>query len=252
MPIFSRMKDLNPSLEQHSQIGLLVGLWGFLFAFFTRPFGHGIMDFSKWVTVSLGYSGLIIICYLLVSLARRWWYERKGHWNISWEIGVYALFYFIFTLSSYVFYRSPLVQGFYTIPEYLLKISLNIFLVLTPILFLARRYVQKLAPAKDAYITLYGENKMDVLKIKEQELICISNAQNYVEIFFLEGGQLKKKLIRNSLKNLLAEFDFLIRVHRSHLVNPHHIKSWKDSHTLLLTQLEVPVSKTYKKDIPAL
>ena len=49
-----------------------------------------------------------------------------------------------------------------------------------------------------------------------------------------------------------ADFDFLVRIHRSHLINPVHFKSWKDAHTLSLTQIEVPVSKNYKKALEAL
>lgn len=82
--------------------------------------------------------------------------------------------------------------------------------------------------------------------------MCISNAQNYVEIYYLEHDELKKKLIRTSLKKIKTDFDFLIRIHRSHLINPEHFKCWKDTGTISLTQIELPVSKKYKKDLQEL
>ncbi|MEL6652813.1 MAG: LytTR family DNA-binding domain-containing protein [Bacteroidota bacterium] len=252
MSIFLEMKQFNPSLKHHSQIGLLLSVWAFLFAFFIRPFAHGIMDEAKWVKVSVGFSILVFLCYFLVSWVQKRLYEQRGTWDVRFEIGAYALFYLIFVLSTYAYYMSPLVEGFYSLGEYLIKIGFKIFLVLTPILFVARRYVQNLAPNKEDFILIKGENKSDVLKIKQEELVCISNAQNYVDIFFLEGGQLKKKLIRASLKRLQTEFDFLLQVHRSHLINPEHIKTWKDSQTISLTQIDIPVSKTYKKALISL
>jgi len=44
------------------------------------------------------------------------------------------------------------------------------------------------------------------------------------------------------------ELDFLIQVHRSHLINPMHFRSWKNPNTIILTHTEVPVSKTFEKE----
>ncbi len=43
-----------------------------------------------------------------------------------------------------------------------------------------------------------------------------------------------------------------MKVHRSHLINPIHFKEWKNSNTVLLTQIEAPVSKNNKKAILAI
>ncbi len=246
------MRKLNVSLKYHSRIAALLGAWGFLFAFFVRPFRHGTMDLAKWISVSLGYSLLAFLSYLLLAWLQKWLYEKRGNWNLALEISAYGLFYTVFAVSSFAYYRSPIIEGFYDFGEYLLKIILNVILVLTPILFIARRYVQGLLPPEAAEIILTGENKRDRLRLKATELVCISNAQNYVEIYYLEQDQLKKKLIRTSLKQLQAEHDFLLQIHRSHLINPAHFKSWKDANTILLTQIELPVSKTYKKQLHSL
>lgn len=79
-----------------------------------------------------------------------------------------------------------------------------------------------------------------------------SNAQNYIEIFYTDNGQLKSKLIRYSLKKIQEDFDFLVQIHRSHLINPSHFKYWKNPNTIFLTQIELPVSKNYKEQLLSL
>ena len=207
------------------------------------------MDLEKWVFVSIGYSLIAFCTYLIVSVYQKYVFTRRGRWNIPLEVSVYVIFYVLFTLFSFGYYNSEIIKGFYGFSTYFKKIILNIILILTPLLFFVRRYTLKLIPIKKDVLTIKGENKMDVLKINKSDLICISNAQNYVEIFFLDRDDLKSKLIRSSLKKMRSDFDFLMQVHRSHLINPSHFKSWKDNTNIELTQMELPVSKNYKHQL---
>ncbi|MFK8060449.1 MAG: LytTR family transcriptional regulator DNA-binding domain-containing protein [Polaribacter sp.] len=243
---------LNPSREHHFIVALLLSIWSFVFGFFARPFEHGNMDLGVWIRVSLGFCLATFLAYSLVTIYQKIVYSKLSKWNIYLEISIYFVFYFIYTIITFFDYKSSLVRGFYNFPRFFTEIILNITLILTPIIFLLRKYAIKLIPKKDEFITIKGDNKLDFLKIKKDELICISNSQNYVEIFFLENNQLKTKLIRSSMKKIQYDFDFLIQVHRSHLINPSHFKSWKDSATILLTQVELPVSKNYKNRLLAL
>ncbi|MBC8755070.1 LytTR family transcriptional regulator [Kordia sp. YSTF-M3] len=246
------MKKLNPSIKHHSLIGAFISVWIFLFAFFIRPFEHGTMDLQVWIKVSLGFSLVAFLCYGLTSFLQKFVYQKVSEWSIRLEIMSLLFFYILYTISTYIYYKSSIIKGIYDFFEFFTEIILIASLILTPILILVRIYSIKLIPETSDAITIKGDNKLDILKIKQSELICISNSQNYVEIFFLENGQLKSKLIRSSLKKLETNFDFLIQVHRSHLINPAHFKSWKDSTTISLTQLEIPVSKNYKSRLLAL
>lgn len=243
---------LNPKIEHHVITAILLALWAFLFGFFARPFEHGNMDLGIWINVSIGFSLAAFLAYILVAFYQKLIYNTLSRWNIYFEISIYIVFYLVYTVITYFYYKSSFVRGFYDFPRFFTEIIINISLIISPIIFLLRRYTIKLIPEKEEYITFKGDNKLDFLKIKKNELICISNSQNYVEIFFLENEQLKTKLIRSSLKKVQYEFDFLIQVHRSHLINPSHFKSWKDSATILLTQVELPVSKSYKNRLLAL
>ncbi|WP_226789085.1 LytTR family DNA-binding domain-containing protein [Polaribacter porphyrae] len=151
-----------------------------------------------------------------------------------------------------MYYKSPVLNGGYTFYEFFQIIILKVALITTPILVLARKYVIKLIPIKKEIITIRGENKLDILKINKSDLICITNAQNYIEILYLQNNQLQSKLIRSSLKKIEKDLDFLIKVHRSYLINPSHFRAWKNQKTIILTQIEVPVSKNNREKILSL
>lgn len=230
-------------------IGVLIGIWGFLFAIIIRPFEHGQMDLSKWIYVSVGFSFIAFLSYIFISFIQQFIFQKKGKWNTLLEVGMYFLFYALYAIATYIYYRSALISGMYGFSEFFVKIIFSLVLILTPLLYFARKYTLKLIPDTEADIVIKGENQLDILKIKTSELICISNAQNYVEIFYVEENELKSKLMRSSLKKMQTDLAFLIQIHRSHLINPSHFKSWKDSTTISLTKLDLPVSKKYKSQL---
>lgn len=241
------MKELNPSIKHHLIVGLLIGVWLFVFAFIIKPFDDGTLNFQSWLLISLGFSVLAFLCYSILAILQKNIYKRIGKWNLGLEISGILFFFLIYLFGIYVFYKSPILKGGYSFVEFFSVIFIKVALILTPVLILARRYLIKLIPVKDELITFTGENKLDILKIKKSDVVCISNAQNYVEIFYLENGKLHSKLIRSSLKKVQDDFAFLVQIHRSHLINPSHFKSWRNSNTIILTQIELPVAKNYKE-----
>jgi hypothetical protein len=246
------MKELNPSIKHHLVVGLLIALWLFIFTFIIRPFDDGTLNFRSWVLISFGFSLLAFVCYGILAVLQKSVYKKTSIWNLVLEIGSIIFFFLIYLFGIYAFYKSPILKGGYSFAEFFSIIFIKIALILTPVIILARRYLIKLIPLKDNILTFIGENKLDILKIKKADLVCISNAQNYVEIFYIENNKLHSKLIRSSLKRILEDFTFLVQIHRSHLINPIHFKSWRNSNMVILTQIELPVSKNYKESLLAL
>jgi len=246
------MNKLNPSIKHHLIIGLLLGVWIFIFAFIIRPFDDGTLNFRLWILMSIGFSITAFLSYGILALIQNRVYQKVLKWNLGLEITSLIFFTLLYLLCAYFYYKSPIINGGYTFVEFLTNIFLKASLITTPIIILARIYAIRLIPIKEDFITIRGENKLDVLKIKKSDLVCVSNSQNYVEIFHIENEKLKTKLIRSSLKKIDTKFDFLTRVHRSHLINPSHFISWKNQNTISLTQIEIPVSKNYKKNITSL
>lgn len=243
------MKTLNPSIKYHLLVGLSLSIWTFLFVFVGRPFEHGNMNLEIWVYVSIGFSLTVFLSYALMSLFQKMLYQKLQRWNIGLEVVSFFFFYLIYSLMTYAVYKSSFINGPYNYIDFLIKVILASSLIFIPIIILARKYLIKLLPVKEDILTIKGENKLDVLKIKKSNLIGISNAQNYVEIFYIQNNELQSKLIRASLKKMQEELDFLLQIHRSHLINPSHFLSWKNSNTILMTQMELPVSKNYKDDL---
>ncbi len=243
------MKQLNISIKHNLLVGLLIGLWLFVFAFIIKPFDDGTINLRAWFYISFSFSCMAFLCYGLLAIIQKKVYKRIGKWNISLEITAISLFHLLYLMGVFAFYKSPVLNGGYSFSEFFSVIFIKVALIVTPVIILARRYLIKLIPIKGDLLIIKGENKLDILKINKADLVCISNAQNYVEIFYLENGKLRSKLIRSSLKKVQDDFDFLIQIHRSHLINPMHFKSWRNTNTIILTQIELPVSRNYKETL---
>ncbi|MCX2743005.1 LytTR family DNA-binding domain-containing protein [Mangrovivirga sp. M17] len=102
-------------------------------------------------------------------------------------------------------------------------------------------------------IALKAENGKTQLSLNPDKLYFIKSDDNYVIVYFESNGSLKKKLIRNSLKNVENEFkDILIRSQRSYLVNPltfQYIETSGKKTTLVYPHhLTVPVSPRYQEE----
>ena len=70
-------------------------------------------------------------------------------------------------------------------------------------------------------IVLISENEKDKLELAAEELLYIESADNYSNVVFIKNKVVTKQLIRGSLKRLELQipFQFIIRCHRSYIVN---------------------------------
>jgi DNA-binding LytR/AlgR family response regulator len=102
-------------------------------------------------------------------------------------------------------------------------------------------------------IYLSPENTPEKFSFLCPDILYIKSADNYAEIHFMDGEQLKKQLIRNTLKNIeqqLRKFPNFIRCHRICIVNVHKIEKLVgncNNHSLIIkgTLEQIPVSRSY-------
>jgi hypothetical protein len=76
-------------------------------------------------------------------------------------------------------------------------------------------------------VELYSEHKTEKVALGVKSLVLIKSADNYIEILYNEEDQLKRKLIRNTLKDVedqLSRYNNFIRCHRTYIVNRDHIE----------------------------
>ena len=104
-------------------------------------------------------------------------------------------------------------------------------------------------------ILLTGDTK-ESLEVSPLLILLIEAAGNYVYVYYKETKQ-TRKIIRTTFSNMekqLAKYPFLIKCHRTYMVNLNYITNLnKDSqgyHLILEgTSKEIPVSRTYLKEI---
>ncbi len=105
-------------------------------------------------------------------------------------------------------------------------------------------------------ISLSDEQEKEVLKIPADALLFLKGADNYVEIYHCDNGDVKRDMLRNTLKSMEGQLDLpqMVRCHRSYLVNlqhVHHVSGNAQGYHLHLENLEetVPVSRGRSKDV---
>ncbi len=95
------------------------------------------------------------------------------------------------------------------------------------------------------------------ISIKLEDILYIKGTDNYVTLYYNKNNEICKFLLRNTIKNLEQKFTNLpiTRCHRSFMVNFDKIKvirREKGGHILEIETnppIEVPISKTYIKDV---
>ena len=93
--------------------------------------------------------------------------------------------------------------------------------------------------------------------LKQKDILFARSENNYVFIYYLDDELVKKIMLRNTLSKVQKQALFLIKSHRSYLINPKKIVSLKvnsQNANLLLKSFDekIPVSKTYFKKIQEL
>ena len=102
-------------------------------------------------------------------------------------------------------------------------------------------------------IDFISENSSENFSLPVAEVAYIKSADNYVEIVYKEGETYKKKLIRNTLKNIesqIKQYSNFLRCHRTSIVNIHFIGRLsrdRNNHWVIIKGVEeqVPVSRQY-------
>jgi hypothetical protein len=236
-------------LKYNTKVIIFISLGVLAFIFFLRPVDMDTISVKEitYLLVGSAASTFIILSANLVFIPglfpkqfsnKRWNIKREIIWN-AWTLvsttGMYYLFYS-------VIFDFIIIDGF--------DIARIIFLGLIPVSALiiinhnrllrnhlesARKMNEKLMAGKDKkdeLINFESDYKKNTLMIKANSVIMIKSADNYIEVFFEKAGEIKRQLIRNSLRRvetLLSDYEFIIKCHRSFIVNVHHIKEVQGS-----------------------
>ena len=249
----------DPLLIHHTLIALLLAVWVFVFLYFTEPLDVNQFDDKEKLIFLPGYGLVTGICYLLFLPFQTYLYHKyRKQWKIFSEITFLLLFSVVTIIIARYYYLFIVVANEpnpNTLGYMLTTIFIPALTTILPIILIGRfafgKYYEK--RLEDQKIEIKGEGNYEGLRIQLNKVISIKSSDNYIEVFYLSGQNLKKTLIRNKLSVIDDEFPELLRAHRSFLINPYHFQQWKIENgklsMLLNHQIEVPISKTYQKAI---
>lgn len=244
--------QLNHNYKDHLLLGAAVGFWLVFFLIFIAPFDVIEFNFSEKLYLVPPYGFFVLASYLTAVFLQEKIYHRWKTWNLGLEIGVIGLTCLLNLVLTYFYYTLPFINGYFSLMLFLRLVYMPISILIISLLVFGRLFINRQVPvakmemASTEKIRLVGDNKNDVLQIAPHQIICISSAHNYVEVFYQQKDKINKHLIRNSLKKVAQDIGFLLQVHRSHFINPNHIVKWLDNKTLMVDEKKIPVSKTYR------
>ncbi len=249
----------DPLLKHHLIMGLLLAIWVFVFLYFTEPLDVNEFNDSEKLIYLPAYGFIACLLYYICLPFQNWLYRKcKNQWFILSELSFVMVFSIVGIIVLRLFYLHVIMDWHpfaYSFSYHLKSILLPALLTVLPIILIGRfafgRYHEK--RLDDQKIEIKGEGNYEGLRLHFNDLISIKSSDNYIEIHYLSGIELKKTLIRNRLSSVDEEFPELIRTHRSHIINPYHFRQWhteNGKHTLVLNHnIQIPVSKTYLQDV---
>ena len=260
------------SMEIRLYLGSAFGV--FLFVLFFQPFPLNKLDFNNSL---LFVSGLGAIVFVLMAatrisislIVRNKRVTSLGPVLVSFMGGSVFLILSSVAFAFYLCYVGGISLSFYIIFKVALicfipLVVLRLFDKITTLkqnnedLKIEKAFTQKrIEKYQDDYqsksVEFISDSNTDKLNLLISDVIFVKSANNYVEIIYNENGDIKNKLLRNTLTNiehLLRPFSNFFRCHRVCIVNVYYIEklnTQQNNHFLVMKGLEeqVPVSRQY-------
>ncbi len=201
------------------------------------------------IALSLAFTQFVIRKLLKVSTFVLWGF-------ILWFLGEVVLISLVYLLIY-----SDNINSFWALFKFsfqytLLGISVPYLLSLTILALLKSKHENpEFSEKKLDLIGIPDDKGVIKISLRLSNLLYIESADNYIAIFYLDNGHVKKVLVRNTLKTIEVNFknSSLKRCHRSFIVNVDKLKlAERKSGKLYLhmahTETIIPVSRNF---IPA-
>lgn len=253
---------------------LFTAVFALAFINFYSPFGV-----NKWFHLNavelFFYSSLVILTGMLVIVISRillyFRCKRSGVINYM----QYAIWILVEVLSMAIFYTVFVryflndTRDFFLIFKVSIRNTALVLFLPYSILWLYFSWrdktetLEKLKssdngmPKNKKMISFYDEQGKLRLSVKQEDILYLESADNYVSIHYYDKGKIAKFLLRNSLKNMeeILKQRSIVRTHRSYMVNFDKVKLIRKEKDGLHFELDVeevidlPISKTYMPDV---
>jgi hypothetical protein len=240
--IFNKPYPFNDDLKFNARVIFFITLAVFAFLFLFEPFDIGTLQNRQKFYLIIGLS---VITFLALSLhlmlipsyfpksfsSAQWTIKKEILWNL-WILFTILTGYFLYTrflgVMKFGFDMVIKLVLIASMPTTLL-IIVNYNKMIRSNLKMADEMNKKLKEHKsilEKIVYFNSDYQKDSLAIKISSLLFIRSANNYIEVFWKEGEIIKNQMVRTSLLNaeeILKDHKFILKCHRSYLVNVNHI-----------------------------
>lgn len=252
MNLFS-INRFNHSLEKWL-VTILTGLFMFIVLYVYKAYNIEQVDsFSGHSLLFRAVSHAVLTSFLFFTAE----FFIKPYFNlntrgksIAWtSIIVFIGINLTFLLFNYFWLWTELSWSSYSLFCYEYPLVVVIPIVIAK---LAGGQNRKVKISDDHMIAFESENGKNNLRIHPECLYFLKSSDNYVEVHYVVNDEVKKHLLRASLKQIEQGFTdspHLIRCHRSYMVNPKNIRSIVQTSKMINLNMDyfnVPVSKKYQ------
>lgn len=232
---------LDPPAWNKVRMGASIGLFVFLFLFLFQPFGMDRIESNKALHIGgYGLMTFLVVLLLDVLLPRIWTAPfNESKWTVGKEMVYFLANLTLIALANMLYtaamgYSSISFTNF--IMFFVVTVMVGIFPTVTMIMVAYNRKLKKAVreakemneelhsphAARSQSLLLQGENQHDRIACNSAELLAITSADNYLDVWLAKEGGVSRQVIRGSLSQMeayLSDKGHFMRVHRSHLVN---------------------------------
>ncbi len=244
-----KIDRLTQKLKTDLGLLLSISFCVFLFILFFQPFPPKDFTFNNYLIFVFGFGAIVFFSIVIVrTILTELINEGDNDDNNQKRLPTYFNGFMIFIISAlafefYLAYVGSADINFFisfkvvlvcVAPPLMLEVydTLKDLRQQNEVLIVEKKIIQKqIEKFEEEYLNksveFVSENTNDNFSLLIAEIAFVRSADNYVELVFTEGPVFRKKLIRNTLKNVeqqIRQYSNFLRCHRTCLVNVHFIE----------------------------
>jgi DNA-binding LytR/AlgR family response regulator len=248
LKLFNKINLLYQSVRKELNLFLSISLGIFLFVLFFQPFQLENLEFNNRLLFVAGMGVIVFIFMFLFRITLPWLIQKVPESIHEGVIPYYitGFLIFVFSVVAFAFYLkyvgSQHISYYVMFKIVVICLAPPIVLRLYDIYSELRQQNELLIKEKkllqnkivtyeednlNKTIEFVSDSKTENLSLLVTDVAFIKSADNYVEIVYKEDNDLRKKLIRNTLKNielLVRQYSCFVRCHRTYIVSTYYIE----------------------------
>ena len=273
---FNKPYPFNDNLKHNSIIVFFISVGVPLFLLLLQPFGFSLLPRQDKYFLIIGFGVITFLAlslHLLIipSLFPKTFTTSK--WNVKKEI--FWNLWILFTILTGFFFYCEVLDVYKFNFNLVIKLILTAIIPITALIIINQnrmlrsrvkfsedinRKIQDHKLLQEKIVYFNSDYQKDSLAIKVNLLLFIRSANNYIEVYWKEGDNVKYQMVRCSMayaEDLLKEHKFIVKCHRSYIVNIDFIDRFEGNlqgYKLYFDKIDfpIPVSKSFASKLQEL